>query len=346
MITCKEEKVVCAMSGGIDSSVSAALLKEADFNVIGVHMKLWVEKESEEAEKRARKVAKILKIPFYVLDFRKEFKEKVVDCFLKDYERGVTPNPCVICNKEIKFGVLFRKAKELGANFIATGHYARIKEGKEGIKLIRGSDEGKDQSYFLWRLNQKQLQSVLFPVGGYTKEDVRKMAKKFKLFPCFDIAESQEICFIRTTTGEFLEKYIKTKSGDIVDTKGKIVGEHQGLWFYTIGQRRGIKLPGGPFYVLDKDLKKNLLIVSRNEKDLYKKEVVLKNINWISGVSPKLPIKVKAKIRYSHKAAEAVLRLKNKRYILMFKKGQRAVTPGQSAVFYKGTEVLGGGIIC
>ncbi len=346
------------MSGGIDSSVAAALLKRAGvdelrsssrfanarvFEVVGVFLRLVDSPRFKEGRKVARKVAKNLKIPFLVLDLRKEFQKRIINEFLKEYRAGRTPNPCVICNREIKFNFLFKKARKLNANYIATGHYAQLKQGK----LLRGKDKEKDQSYFLWQLNQKQLKHILFPIGNYTKTQVRNLAKKFKL-PVFKIPESQEICFIQTTINDFLARHIKQKSGRIVDTKGKILGYHQGLTFYTIGQRKGIKLPGGPFYVLDKNLKKNVLIVTRNEKDLFKKELIAKKVNWISGKEPKLPLKIKAKIRYRHTAASTIIikTLNSRTYHLKFNRPQRAITPGQSVVFYKGQEVLGGGIIC
>jgi len=294
---------------------------------------------SSESEKRARAVADKLDIPFYVFNFEKEFKKKVVDYFLKNYKLGLTPNPCVVCNKEIKFKLLFKKLSTLRADYIATGHYARIKEGG----LLKGRDKNKDQSYFLWQLTSRLLNKVLFPVGGYTKTEVRKLAKKFKL-PVLDIPESQEICFIQTTINDFLKKHLKAKPGGIINDKGKIIGKHQGLHFYTIGQRKGIKLPEGPFYVLDKDMKRNLLVVTKNEKDLYKKELFVKNTNWIFDV--KFPLRIMAKIRYRHKPASAIIsKQKNNRVKVVFSKAQRAITPGQSVVFCKGQEVLGGGII-
>jgi len=353
------KKVICAMSGGVDSSVAAALLKRAGFEVVGVFMKFWSEPAknslvgawnrccSPEAEKRARQVAANLNIPFYVFNFEKEFKKRIVNYFLKEYKAGLTPNPCVVCNKEIKFGLLLEKALALNADYVATGHYARLQKKKDDIHLLKGKDKEKDQSYFLWQLNQKQLKYTLFPIGDYTKTQVRNLAKKLKL-PVFKTPESQEICFIQTTINDFLARHIKQKSGKIVDTKGKILGYHQGLTFYTIGQRKGIKLSGGPFYVLDKNLKKNLLIITRNEKDLFKKELIAKKVNWISGKKPKLPLKIKAKIRYRYTAASTMITktLNPKTYHLKFNWLQRAITPGQSVVFYKGQELLGGGIIC
>jgi len=378
------------MSGGLDSSVAAALLKRAGFSVVGVFMKFWSEPEkdgligvsnrccSPEAEIRARKVAKILKIPFYVFNFEKEFKKRIVDYFLEEYKKGVTPNPCVVCNKEIKFGLLLEKALALDADFIATGHYAlkhEVKSQKSKVKsykLLRAKDKEKDQSYFLWMLNQKQLSRILFPIGDYTRKEVENLARKFKL-PVLKAKKSVEICFVKTTINDFLRKHLEEKPGKIIcltpGVKQKVVGEHKGLWFYTIGQRKGIGLPGGPafakasagkpYYVLDKDLKKNILIVTKNEKDLFKKELIAKNVNWISGKEPKLPLKIKAKIRYRHLASPATIYhpegkpsasygagLKSNIYHLKFEKSQRAITPGQSVVFYKGQELLGGGIIC
>jgi len=363
----RKNKIIVAMSGGIDSSVAAALLKKASFDIIGVFMKFWSEKEigknshnkccSPESEKRARFVAKILNIPFYVFNFEKEFKEKIVNYFIKGYESGITPNACVVCNKEIKFGLLLEKALNLGVNYIATGHYARtnfdllnhLKNEKVKdirLKLFKGKDKFKDQSYFLWMLNQEQLKRVIFPVGNYTKIKVREIAKKFKL-PFSNVIESMDICFIPNSVKDFLKKYITTEPGKIYLKDGSFLGTHEGLAFYTIGQRRGINIAGGPYYVLEKDIKNNALIVTKDEKDLYKKSLSLKNVNWISGENPKNPINIKAKIRYHHQSEEGIIEydLKLKTYILKFKIPQRAITPGQSAVFYKGSELIGGGII-
>lgn len=365
----KKEKIIVAMSGGVDSSVAAALLKEAGFDVVGIFMKFWKDGKSGqnrccsiESEKLARMVAKKIGIPFYVLNAEKEFKKKIVDYFLKEYKNGLTPNPCVLCNKEIKFGYLIEKALSLGADYIATGHYVkttlvdkfflrlplsygapspRKNLSARAIHLFESDDKEKDQSYFLCQLNQKQIKRILFPVGGYKKPEVRKLAKRFDL-PVAETPESQEVCFIENTTEEFLKKYLKTKSGKIITAEGKTIGQHNGLWFYTIGQRRGIGLSGGPFYVVKKDLKKNLLIVSKNQKDLLSKEMIVKNINWISGKKPVFPVKVKVKVRYRTKAAEALVHEKGR---VVFAKPQRAVTAGQAAVFYKGNELLGGGTI-
>lgn len=357
-------RIVVAMSGGVDSSVAAALLKKQGYYVIGVFMDMLPKAYSAKSEKLARAVAKKLAIPFYVLDFKKEFKKKVIDYFLAEYKKGNTPNPCVVCNKEIKFGFLINKALKMGADFVATGHYARssatnffpsaggpplpLRASGPGTtksllpRLFVAKDENKDQSYFLWQLNQGQLSRVLFPVGNYTKPQVRALAKKFKL-PTAQTPESQEVCFIQDSTNEFLKKYLKINPGDIFDKNKKLLGKHQGLWFYTTGQRRGLEIPQGPYYVVAKDFKNNNLIVSKNKKDLQSVEFFAKNINWINPV--KFPLEAEVKIRYKNTPAKAKI-LKYKSGVrVVFEKPQSAVTPGQSAVFYNGKKLLGGGVI-
>ncbi len=358
----KKQKVIVAMSGGIDSSTAALLLKKADFEVIGIFFKLFDSPNFKLAENKARKAAKILKIPILILDLRKEFEKKVIEHFLKEYEQGRTPNPCIVCNKEIKFKTLFKKACEINADFVATGHYAKIKVENSSpssriiYKLLRAKDIERDQSYFLWTLTQKQLKHILFPVGGYTKTQVRYLAKKFKL-PGVNTLESREICFIQRSVDKFLSIYFKPKCGEIINRQGRVVGRHQGLFFYTIGQRKGIvpflqkqEKAKGPYYVFKKDLKRNILFVTKNQKDLYKKEVILKKANWIAGKEPKLPLKIKAKIRYQYKPSSAIVirykpKSKYRRYKAIFTRAQKAITSGQSIVFYKGQEVVGGGVI-
>ena len=364
-------RVVCAISGGVDSSVAAALLKKDGFDVIGLFLKFWTppnQKEQEnkccstEAAEAARKVAQKLDIPFYVLDFRKSFKKQVVDYFISEYKSGRTPNPCVKCNQFIKFGKLLEKTKELGAEFLATGHYVRLAHHL----LLEAEDKQKDQSYFLWTLKQNQLKHLLFPVGDYTKDEVRKIAKKWGLLTALR-RESQEICFVFGTVQEFLKKYIKPKkgrrprggsapAGKILDLKGKVVGEHEGAVFYTVGQRHSLPLKPKtpdekPYYVIKTDVKKNIVVVGQ-EENLYSKELIAEEVNWIRSVNSKQltvnnkEIKCLARIRYGHPKEDcSISQMANGKVKVIFKKPQRAITPGQSVVFYKGEEVLGGGVI-
>jgi len=286
-------------------------------------------------------VAQKLGIPIYTLNMKVPFKKLVVDYFLKEYQAGRTPNPCVECNRFIKFGELLKKARVMGAQYVATGHYARV----NSEKLLKGKDPEKDQSYFLYTLMQDKLEQVLFPVGDYKKPKVREMAKKFGL-PVHAKKDSQEVCFVGASLKNFLKKYLKVKSGKIVELEsGRKLGEHDGLPFYTIGQRRGLALGGGPWYVVKIDTKKNILYISRDEKKLLAKELIAEKVSWISGSAPKLPIRVKAKIRYKHKEAPCLIKKIKNNFKIIFDKPQRAVTSGQSAVFYRGDEVLGGGVI-
>lgn len=353
------------MSGGVDSSVAAVLLKRQGYDVTGVFMHFWSETPKDtipldefinrccslEAERMARCICEKIGIPFYSLNVVSEFKKAVVDYFLHEYGRGTTPNPCVVCNKEIKFKLLFKKAREFGADIVASGHYARIKHNKKNneFSLLKAKDKTKDQSYFLYNINQKQLSHYLFPAGDYAKSDVRRMAKKFNL-PTWDRPESQEICFVLDNDiSRFLREYLRLKSGNIVDLSGKILGNHQGLPLFTIGQRHGLGIGGGkPYYVVKKDLKKNLLVATDDSCNLalFHKDLIAHNVNWISATKQKFPLKCEAAIRYRHKPGKAIVEKKSeKEYSVKFSKPVRAVTPGQSVVFYKGQEVLGGGII-
>jgi len=347
------KKVICAMSGGVDSGVAAALLKGAGFNVRGVFLKLYNSPQFKESEEKAKRIAEILKIPFSTLDLRKQFKQKVIDYFLAEYQKGRTPNPCVKCNKDLKFGIFLKKALALDADYIATGHYARkIRNPKfEILKLLVAKDKEKDQSYFLYNLTQKQLKKILFPIGDYTKSKVKKLAKDFKIADLVR-PESRDICFLKGKHQDFFKKHLRLKPGPILNTFRKRIGQHQGLPLYTIGQRKEIEVPGAlPYYVLKLDFKNNALIVTDNEKDLYKKELVTEKVNWTLPThhpfEPRLPLKIKAKIRYLHPANSATItkKLKTKTYRLTFSSPQRAITPGQSVVFYRDQEVMGGGII-
>lgn len=361
----KNKKVVVAMSGGVDSSVAAALLKNQGFKPIGLFLKFWTPNSvnskqqtvnntenkccSRQAAEQARKVAQKLDIPFYVLDFRKSFKKQVVDYFISEYRKGRTPNPCVKCNQFIKFGKLLEKTKELGAEFLATGHYVQNITRHTRSILLQAKDKQKDQSYFLWTLKQDQLKHLIFPIGDYTKNEVRKMAKKWKL-PTAARRESQEICFVFGAVQDFLKKYIKIKKGKILDLKDKVLGEHEGAVFYTIGQRHSLplepKTPSQkPYYVVKTDLRKNLVVVG-HEKDLYSKELIAEDVNWIDESRGKSKgFECEARIRYGHPKENSKLKTQNSELKVIFKKPQRAITPGQSVVFYKGEEVLGGGVI-
>lgn len=339
----KSKKVIVAMSGGVDSSLSAALLKKQGFDVTGIYMKCWSQGEnctSLEDEKMARLAALKIGIPFYTFDLIDEYKEKVIEYLLDGYKRGLTPNPDVMCNKEIKFGLFFQKAMDMGADFVATGHYAQIKDGQ----LCAGKDENKDQSYFLSFINPELLDKVIFPIGKYLKKDVRKMAKKFDL-PTAERPDSQGLCFVgKVDFSSFLKEYISPKKGNIIDSKGTVLGRHDGAFAYTIGQRKGLGLSGGPYFVISKDVKKNILIVSKDEKDLEQNDTVIKNMNWFSEL--KNDTDITAKIRYRQKAIAAKFLInEDGSYTLMFKKPQRAVTPGQMAVLYKGEKVIAGGVI-
>lgn len=356
-----KKRVVLAMSSGVDSSVAAAILKKQGYDVVGVFMHFWKEPGNDslrenkccslEAQEDARKVAHQLKIPLYTVNAAKEFKKEVVDYFLSETENGCTPNPCVVCNEKIKFNFIFKKMLEMDADFVATGHYADIKEIDGKKHLFTSNDEEKDQTYFLYNLKQEQLKKILFPVGKYKKPQIRAMAKKMNI-PVFDKDDSQGLCFTpEKYPTEFIKRNLKLKEGKIVDISGKKIGTHQGLQLYTIGQRRGINIGGsGPYYVVDRDFPKNCLIVTNNEKDpvIFKSRMLVEMKNWIVG-EPKLPFETNVKIRYRHPLVKAAILEKTSEsgvFMVEFKQPQKAVTPGQSAVFYSDNgEVLGGGVI-
>lgn len=352
--------MIVGMSSGVDSSVAAALLQKQGFDVVGVFMHFWKEPAqnslaenkccSLESLEDARKVCAILGIPLYTANAEKEFKKEVVDYFLNEYKNGRTPNPCVACNEHIKFKVLFRKMLEMDGDFVASGHYAINKLGKDKkYHLFQGKDQEKDQSYFLYNFSQKQLAKILFPVGEYKKPVIRALAKKMKL-PVFDKDDSQGLCFTPEKYPEnFLRRHLKLKKGKIINLAGKVVGGHEGLPLYTIGQRRGINIGGdGPYYVVDKDLKKNILVVTNDEKTpaIFRKVMEVEGVSWI-GDEPKLPAKLLVKNRYRNPAVSAIIKPgKGKKYRVEFDEPQRAISPGQSAVFYtKKGELLGGGRI-
>jgi len=342
-------KVLVAMSGGIDSSSAPYILLERGYEVIGVSMHLWDNASkccSEKDIENAKKVARKLGIPHYVYDFRTEFKKEVIDYFLDEYLNGKTPNPCIVCNKKIKFKLLLKKTKELGVKYVATGHYARLKKNDRFL-LKRGEDKSKDQSYFLFMLSQNELKKVIFPMGNYHKKDVKTLVKELG-FDFLRQDESQEVCFVKDRYEDFIKSFSsqKIKPGAIVDKNGNYLGEHRGIPFYTIGQRRGLGIAyKEPLYVIGLNKKKNLVIVGRDE-DTYSKSLTARNLNWISINRLTESMEVKAKIRYRHEPADAVIRpLGDDEVLVEFKEVQRAITPGQAVVFYDKNTVVGGGWI-
>lgn len=356
----KNKKVLVAISGGVDSAVSAYLLCQAGYSVSGIFLNFWKDASEPSSENKccslqaqmdAKNVCLNLQIPFYTFNFSQVFKKEVVDDFLSEYSCGRTPNPCVVCNKKVKIGGLLQYAKSLGFDYLATGHYVQVKKVGASYKMFKGLDKNKDQSYFLYTLDQKQLAKLIFPLGQFKKPEVRKIAQKIKL-KIADKHDSQEICFIPGKRhNDFLKKYLKMKSGEIrLLEPDKIIGEHQGLPLYTIGQRRGIEIGGdGPYYVAKFDYQKNILYVVKNFADpiLYKSEMEVKNINWLQLKDPKFPLKAEIIIRYQHKSVKGLINYnkKNNTAQVKFYRRQRAITPGQSAVFYNNNELLGGGII-
>jgi tRNA-specific 2-thiouridylase len=349
----KNKKVIVAMSGGVDSSIAAHLLVKEKHKVIGVNLQLFHSEEPTTSTQRtedARDVCQKLGIPFYTFDYKEEFRKQVIDYFCEEYEKGKTPNPCIVCNEKIKFGSLLQKAKSLGTEYIATGHYAKIEYDRIHGRYIlkKGKDKKKDQSYFLFALSQEQLKHTLFPVGDYTKEEVRKLAKKLGL-KVHNKSASQDVCFIPDSDcHKFLRmrlnKY-KCKSGLIINKKGEILGKHQGIAFYTIGQRKGLGPHKKPMYVIRIDNKNNVVVVGE-EKELYQDVLIANNLNWIARENLKEPLKVKARIRYKHEEVEAVVSpLKKSLVKVEFSKPQRAITPGQAVVFYNRDKVMGGGWI-
>ncbi|QQR54855.1 tRNA 2-thiouridine(34) synthase MnmA [Candidatus Peregrinibacteria bacterium] len=359
-------KVLVGMSGGVDSSVVAALLKEQGYDCVGVYMNLWADPTVFDLEDKkkfpqnkccsigslmaARSICQRLDIPFYSINFEDVFKENVVDFFLEGFREGETPNPCVRCNKTVKFGVLFKKMEELGCDFLATGHYAKLISKKELMELHRGKDQAKDQTYFLYNLSQERLKKILFPLGDYDKPAVKKLATKFGLKELKNKRESQGVCFYpEKTYFEFLKRYLKPgedfKEGDIEDISGQKIGTHTGLPFYTVGQRKGIGVGGGAaLYVQKADSIRNVLIVGSQE-DLLVESVSLREANFLAGTPPDLTEELQAKIRSQGSLTPCHVLQKGKNFQVQFKEPQRAIMAGQSLVLYRGTELVGGGIM-
>ncbi len=333
------KRVVVGMSGGVDSAVTAVLLKNEGYHVIGLTMLLTDGFEYEDA----KKVCKVLGIEFHLLDLRDKFKEIIKDRFLNDYKNGLTPNPCVLCNKYIKFGLMYDEMFKYNADYIATGHYAVIKDGK----LYKAADKNKDQSYFIYNLTKEQLNKVLFPLADYTKDEVRKLALKFNL-PVASKKESTDVCFIgKGGFKEYIKENMKSMPGDIINIDtGEILGKHNGLMYYTLGQRRGLNVGGTEdrLFVAKKDLDNNILYVAMgNENDyLVSYECIIDNVNLLSD----LPNECMAKFRYRQEDNKVfVSKLENGNLLVKYPEGVKSVTPGQACVLYNGDECLGGGII-
>ncbi len=355
-----KKTVLVAMSGGVDSSVAAALLIEQGYQATGVTMKLWQDDDdrrvleggccSLEAVDDARRVADILGIPYYVMNLSEDFKTNVIDYFIDEYGRGYTPNPCIACNKKIKFDLFLKKAMAMGIDYMATGHYARI-EYNESLGrwlLKRSMAPGKDQTYALYNMTQHQLEHTLFPIGTYTdKAKIREIAAKMGLRVA-NKPDSQEICFVNDDYGRYIESKRPgiAKPGNLVDINGNILGKHRGIIHYTIGQRKGLGIAlGKPAYVSDINPERNEVVLGDHEQ-VYSEQLIARDINLIAFESLKNELKVTAKIRYSAKEAEACISpLGHDRILVKFKQKQRAVTPGQAVVFYNGDIVVGGGII-
>ena len=351
-----KKKVVVAMSGGVDSSVVAALLKQQGYEVIGVFMQFWFPEGVDYSENRccslesyqeAMEVARVLDIPIYKVNFGKEFKKAIVDEFINEHSIGHTPNPCVACNKFIKFGLMLDYAQTVfGADYLATGHYIKIKQNADGdYELWRPEDKAKDQTYFLYNLKQEQLKHLLFPLGDYQKSEIRDLAKKLNL-EIHDKPDSQEICFVGKNHYEFLHQYLKPEVGQIISDEGEVLGQHNGLIFYTLGQRTGLGLSGGPWYVISFDREKNALVVSKdaNNINLLNKKVFFKSASWLDG-EPKFPLDCQAQIRYHSQPLNCVVSKLGGDLMAEFSEAPHASTAGQSIVFYEGDRLLGGGII-
>ncbi|MEA3570585.1 tRNA 2-thiouridine(34) synthase MnmA [Paenibacillus phoenicis] len=356
-----ETRVVVGMSGGVDSSVTALLLKQQGYDVIGIFMKNWDDTDefgyctAEADAEDVRRVCEQIDIPYYTVNFEKQYYDKVFAYFLEEYKRGRTPNPDVMCNREIKFGEFLNKALDLGADYVATGHYARVVEENKTYKLLRGVDSNKDQTYFLNALNQEQLSKAMFPIGHLPKPEVRRIAEEAGLYTAKK-KDSTGVCFIgERNFKEFLSNYLPAQSGDMIDiVTGEVKGRHDGLMYYTLGQRQGLGIGGSgtgePWFVADKDLERNILYVVQGDKhpSLYSTSLIASGVNWIAGADkmPEGPYKCTAKFRYRQPDQGVTLTKQPDGTVhVAFDEPQKAITPGQAVVFYQGEECLGGGTI-
>jgi len=339
-----QKRVAVAMSGGVDSSVTAAILKEECYQVTGITMLLYP-KQGDKTVENARKIADIIGIPHHIVDFRKLFKQRVITPFCNEYQQGRTPNPCIFCNNHVKFDALLKKARELGADFMATGHYVRVEYSKDGYQLLKGVDRNKDQSYFLYTLGQKQLQYLLLPMGNLHKSQTKRMAGELSLADSIK-SESQDICFIPNSDySSFISEHISSPAGDIIDIDDRILGRHRGLVHYTVGQRQGLGLASNKrLYVIRLDAGSNRLVVGSQEH-LLTGYLSANQLSWVLGKAPDETHNITAKIRYRSPEVAVSLSINNETAEVRFAHPQRAVAPGQSIVFYRGEVVLGGGII-
>jgi tRNA-specific 2-thiouridylase len=351
-------RVVVGMSGGVDSSVTALLLHQQGYEVIGVFMKNWDDTDefghctAEADSEDVRRVCGQIGIPYYTVNFEKEYEDKVFSYFLDEYKKGRTPNPDVMCNREIKFGEFLKKALDLGAEYIATGHYARVETSNGSHQLLRGIDSNKDQSYFLHKLDQYQLSKAMFPIGHLPKPQVREIAMKAGLATAKK-KDSTGVCFIgERNFKEFLSGYLPAKPGEMRTPEGEVKGQHDGLMYYTLGQRQGLGIGGSgngePWFVVEKDLDKNILYVVQGADDprLFSEGLLASDVHWVNGREPADELRCTAKFRYRQPDQGVIVSKKsNGDYNIRFDQPQKAITPGQSVVFYEGETCLGGGVI-
>ena len=349
-------RVVVGMSGGVDSSVAAYLMKQQGHEVLGVFMNNWEEKDdrgvctSQKDWDDVRRVCDVIDIPYYSVNFAREYKERVFAHFLEEYQKCRTPNPDVMCNREIKFNVFLNFAETLGAEKLVTGHFANLGRQGDKVTLLRAKDENKDQTYFLYMLGQRALSRACFPVGGLLKSEVREIARQQGL-PTSEKKDSTGVCFIgERDFRAFLKTYLPAQGGDMVDESGKVVGHHEGLMYYTLGQRRGLGIGGGGngqrWFVIEKDVKHNRLIVSQGEDDrLYTPRAEASEATWISGEAPGGEVECMVRLRHRQPLQKCRIQISGEKVHMEFDRPQRAVTPGQSAVFYQGDVCLGGAIV-